>query len=135
MRLVVELGPQPPRLQEQSPGTHTCALSQKEAQSDCRQMLHQLVDGKLASPNKAEAACQVKSPMLGMSFPRLLFLKERLSRKNLLRRYCDKQEMGPQETTCKNKILLYEHLCTLLEACPQQTLLRNKSDGTVFLVA
>jgi hypothetical protein len=49
------------------------ALSQKGAQSDHWQRPNQLVDGKHACPNKAEAACQVESPTLGMSFPRLPF--------------------------------------------------------------
>ncbi len=60
--LAVELGPQPRRLQEQSPVMHAWAPSQKGAQSGCRQRPHQLVDGELACPNKVEAAHQVQPP-------------------------------------------------------------------------
>jgi hypothetical protein len=45
----------------------------------------------------------------------------------------DSQKLGPQEKTRETKILLYEHLRTLLEACPQWTLLRNKAKGSILL--
>ncbi len=45
--------------------------------------------------------------MLGMSFPRLPFLYEQQFRQDVLRFFCEEQEMGPQETTCE-----YKFFCT-----------------------
>ncbi len=101
--LATELGPWVWRLQEQSLGMLAWAPSKKGAQPHYWHRPHQLVDGKLASTNKAEAACQVKSPMLAKSLPRLPFLIKSLFCWDLLRKYRDKQEMGPQETTRKTK--------------------------------
>ncbi len=41
------------------------------------------------------------------------------------------RRLGPREKTRKNKILLYKHLRTPSEACPQRMLLRNESKGTI----
>ena len=87
VQLAAEFGPRVWRLQEQSPGVRTQALSQKGAQSDCQLRPHQLVDGKLASLYKAEAACHVKSQLLGISLPRLPFLKEHPFCQNLLGKF------------------------------------------------
>jgi hypothetical protein len=63
------------RHQEQSSGACIQAPSQRGAQSDCWHSPHQLVDCKLAGTNKADAACQVKSPTLGiLPLVRLPFL-------------------------------------------------------------
>jgi hypothetical protein len=43
------------------------------------------------------------------------------------------QKMGPQEITCKNKILLYKRLRMMSEAYPQRMLLRNDSKGAITL--
>ncbi len=76
MQLAVELGAHVHILQEKPPCVRTQALIQKVAQSGCQHSPHQLVDGKLAGTNKAKAACQVESPMLGMSLVRLPLAKE-----------------------------------------------------------
>jgi hypothetical protein len=47
-------------------------------------------------------------------------------------KFLDLQKLGPQETTCKNKISLYKHLHMPSEAPPQRTLLRNESKGTIL---
>jgi hypothetical protein len=82
---------------------------------------HQLINGKLAGANIEKAESQVGSPTRGMSVVRLLFVKVHPLHQNLLRRYHDKQEMGPWETTCKN-----DCMSVLLKACSQWTLLRRQ---------
>ncbi len=119
-------------LQEQFPGVRAQAPSQKRAQSGCQHSPHQLLDGKLPGANKAKAASQPESPMLGMSLVRLPFYKGTAIPLEPSRRVFDTQKVGLQETTCKMKISLYDCLRMLPEAFPQWTLLRNKSKGTVL---
>jgi hypothetical protein len=47
-------------------------------------------------------------------------------------KFLDLQQLGQQEKTHENKILLYKRLRMPLEACPQWMLLRNKSKGTIL---
>jgi hypothetical protein len=72
VQLVEKLGPHVCIIQEQFPGVRAQALSQMSVHwhSPC-----QRVDGKLAGANKAKAASQPDSPMLGMSLTRLSFCK------------------------------------------------------------
>ena len=83
---MAKLGPLVRRLSEKFPGACAQAPSQKGAQSGCWQRPHQLDDGKLADASKAEAACQIKYPMLGMSLARLPFSKGLPFQQNLLRK-------------------------------------------------
>jgi hypothetical protein len=69
--------------------------------------------------------------MLGMSPVRLPFHVGTAIWLESSKKFLNLQKMGLQETTRKNKISLYEHLCMLLEARPQWTLLRNESKGTI----
>ncbi len=62
VQLAVKVGQWPWRLQQWSPGTHAQAPSKKGAQSGCLHRPHQLVDDRLPSPKKAEAALQVMAP-------------------------------------------------------------------------
>jgi hypothetical protein len=70
--------------------------------------------------------------MLGMSLVRLPFRVGTAIPTESSQEILDLQKLGPQETTRKNKILLYKRLRTPSEACPQQTLLRNESKGTIW---
>jgi hypothetical protein len=132
VQLMAKLGLQDCTPQEQSPGVGLQVLSQNGAQSGSWHSPHQLVVGKLAGTNKAKAACQRESPMPGMSLARLLFVKGQPFCWNLLKMYYNFQEMRLQGTTRGNKNLLYGRLLMLLEAYPQQTLLKNKSKGTIL---
>ncbi len=70
-------------------------------------------------------------PMLGMSLVRLPFCIGIAIKLESSQTFLDSQKLGPQGTTRKNKISLYNHLCRLLEACPQLMLLRNKSKAMI----
>ena len=103
------------------------ALSQQGAQSGHRQRPRQLIDVGFDSSNKAEAACLVKASSKPTSLAFLVGTAVLPRRSQIF--WGNEQEMEPQETTRKNKILLYWRLCTPSETCPQQTLLRNESKG------
>ncbi len=112
--LAAESGLWPWRLQEQAHGASASSPSRWGAQSGCWQRPRQLDNFELDSFNKAEAARQVKAsskpisiPTLGMSLPRLPFLKEQAVPPRSLNFFCCQQEMGPRETTRENKILFY----------------------------
>jgi hypothetical protein len=90
---------------------------------------HQLLDGKLAGTNKAKAASKSVSSTLGMSLARLPFCKGTvvpldrfLTHKNLQMNSCsvgsfseflNTQKMGPQETTCKKKVVVQASMHTV----------------------
>jgi hypothetical protein len=130
-RLEMELGPEVFTLQELCPGMHTQVPSQKRAESGCKLRPCQLLDSKLAGANKAKVMSQPASLMLGMSPVRLPFCEGKTFPSEPSQKFLDKQKKGPQETTCKHKILLYKRLLTPLDACPQMSLLRNESKGTI----
>ncbi len=56
--------------------------------------------------------------MLGMSFVRLPFCVGTSVPSESSQKFLDLQRLGPQEKTRENKISLYEHLPTPLEARP-----------------
>jgi hypothetical protein len=105
-------------------------------------MPHQLDDVELDSSNKADAAGQVKAsskptsvPMLGISLPRLPFLKGQAVPLRRLNFFCCQQETGLQETTCKNKILFYRMSMYIIGNMPSMDVLRNKSEQKNSLIA
>jgi hypothetical protein len=117
--LAAELGPWPWWLQEQSHGASARAPSRQGAQSGCQQRPRQLVNIGLDSSNKAEAAHLVK----GISKPTsLAFLVGTAVPPRCSQTFGGNEwEMEPQETTCKNKILLYWRQRTSSETFPQWT--------------
>ncbi len=140
--LAAELGSWLWRLQEQAHGASTQAPSRWGAQSSCRQRPPQLDNVELDSSNKAEAACQVKAsskptsvPMLGMSLPRLPFLIGTAVPLRRLKFFRWEQEMGPQETTCKNEILFYWMSKYVVGNMPSTDVMRNKSKRIILLIA
>jgi hypothetical protein len=70
--------------------------------------------------------------MLGMSLKTILFPKGTAIPSESSQKYLDLQKKGLQEINCKNKNLLYKHLRTPSEACPQWTLLRNESKEKIL---
>jgi hypothetical protein len=70
--------------------------------------------------------------MLGMSLVRLPFCVGAAVPSESSQKFLDLQKLGPQETTRKNKILLYKRLRMLPKARPQWPLLRNKSKGMIL---
>jgi hypothetical protein len=106
-----------------------------------RQRPRQLDNVELDSSNKAEAALQVKAsskptsvPMLGMSLPRLPFLIGTAVPPRRLKNLRWEQEMGPQETTCENKILFYPTSTYVIRNMPSADVLRNESKRIILLV-
>ncbi len=69
--------------------------------------------------------------MLGMFLVRQPLCIETAVPSESSQKFLDSQKIGIREKTCKNKILLYERLRMPLEACLQQTIVRNKSKGTI----
>jgi hypothetical protein len=69
--------------------------------------------------------------MLGMSLVSLPFRVGTAVPSESSQKFLDLQKLGPQEKTCETKILLYKRLRTISKACPQRTLLRNESKGTI----
>ncbi len=59
------------------------------------------------------------------------FAQEHLLRRNLLSSVSTCKDWDREKKLAKIKVLLYERLRTPLEACPQRTLLRNESKGTI----
>ncbi len=77
-------------------------------------------------------------PNQGMSLPRLPFSEERLLRplrQDRLRFFCDKREMGPQETTRKNKIMFYLASTYAFGSMFSTDALRNESKRMVSQIA
>jgi hypothetical protein len=139
--LAAELGSWPCRLQEQARGASARAPSRWGAQSGHRQRPHQLEDVELDGSNKAEAACQVKAsskptsiPMLGMSFPRLPFLIGIAVPPRRLKLFRWEWEMGPRETTRKNKISFYRTSTYVIGNMPSTDVLRNESKRIILLI-
>jgi hypothetical protein len=118
-RLVAELALRCRRLQEQFPGTPALAMSRKQAQSGCRLWPHQLLqanqhpDARYVSHKTTISRRDIRSVGIFSKVSRLA-------------------NIGTARKTCKNKILLYEHLRMPSGACPQQMLLRNKSKGMIL---
>ncbi len=59
------------------------------------------------------------------------FAQEHLFRQKLLSSVSTCEDRDREKNLVKIKVLLYERLRMPSEACPQRTLLRNKSKGTI----
>jgi hypothetical protein len=91
--------------------------SQQGAQSDCQQRPRQLVDVRLDSSNKAEAARLVKASSKPTSFAFLIGTAVPPRRSQIF--WGNEREMEPRETTRKKKITLYWRLRMPSEMFPQ----------------
>ncbi len=140
--LAAELGSWPWRLQEQAHGASARAPSRWGAQSGRWQRPCQLDEVELDSSNKAEAAGRVEAiskptsiPTLGMSLPRLPFLKEQAVPLRRPKFFCCEREMGPREKTCKNKISFYQTSTYVVGNMPSTDVLQNESEWIILLIA
>ena len=123
-------------LQARAPGTWGQAPHQEVVQSGCWRCQYQLDGNKLAYANSVEAARQESSPQFHVSQVDCVL-------PNGCRNRCfpePSQKVSwffernrPQETTLKNKILLYWHLCTQWGTCPVRVVPRNESKGIIPL--
>jgi hypothetical protein len=118
-------------LQERFPGAHTLAQSRKRAQSGRRLRSHQLLDGSKLMLTKQKQQANQHPDARGMSLARLPFCTGTSVPSEPYQQCLDLRRSGPREKLAKIKVLLYERLRMPSEACPQRTLLRNKSKGTI----
>ncbi len=131
--IAAELGSWPWRLQEQAHGASARAPSQWGAQSSRWQRPHQLDNVELDSSNKAEAACLVKASSKPASLAFLVGTAVPPRRSQIF--WEGEWEIGPQETTRKNKILFYWTSTCIIGNMPSTDVLKNESEQIISLIA
>ncbi len=131
--LAAELCLWPWRLQEQAHGASARAPSQWEAQSGHWQRPHQLDNVELDSSNKAEAArlVEASSKLASLAFLEGTAIPPRCSQNF----FGDEREIGPRETSRKNKISFYRTSTYVVGNMPSTGVLRNESKQIILLIA